>query len=236
MLTTTSSAAPPSARCTERSKPAMRTRAWPRRSRARARDSRRSSRNSRCTRCRTRLRHLTVDIADHAETRTAWVLSGARGAFQLRTLQCDFDWGPALTLFLGTQHELHHLALPNYLAPDDPAAGEGESEALVEAADQSPLHDTPAPGDARVHGAPASDSPPPPPSHAPQDVLFPRPTLLASTPNSPRRGRPPHARHGRCGLRQRPPFATAAVSGRKVRSLFFLRPMSFAYQFNAQRL
>lgn len=50
----------------------------------------------------------------------------------LRTLQCDCNWDPALAFFPGTRRELHDLRL------------RGESEALVEAADLSPLHHTPA--------------------------------------------------------------------------------------------
>ncbi|KAJ7085130.1 hypothetical protein B0H15DRAFT_783322 [Mycena belliarum] len=89
-----------------------------------------------------RLRHLTVDIADPAETRTAWVLGGAPGAFQLRTFQCDFDWDPALAAFLGTQHELHDLALRDYRALADPRAP--PVEAPDADSDIPPPHDTPA--------------------------------------------------------------------------------------------
>ncbi|KAJ7182219.1 hypothetical protein C8R43DRAFT_910805 [Mycena crocata] len=60
----------------------------------------------------TRLRHLTVDIADPADSGNAWVLDGC--VFQLRTFQCDFDWDDALCGFLGTQMSLNDLALRDF--------------------------------------------------------------------------------------------------------------------------
>ncbi|KAJ7651925.1 hypothetical protein B0H17DRAFT_958106 [Mycena rosella] len=70
----------------------------------------------------TRLRHLTIDIADPADAGTAWVLDEC--VFQLRTFYCDFDWDEALRAFLATQHQLHDLSLRDYRelaldAPDD---------------------------------------------------------------------------------------------------------------------
>ncbi|KAF7365931.1 hypothetical protein MVEN_00468300 [Mycena venus] len=59
-----------------------------------------------------RLRHLTIDIADPADSANAWVLDGC--VFQLRTFHCDFDWDHALLAFLATQTELHDLSLRDY--------------------------------------------------------------------------------------------------------------------------
>ncbi|KAJ7456141.1 hypothetical protein FB451DRAFT_1564733 [Mycena latifolia] len=67
----------------------------------------------------TRLRHLTIDIADPADAVNAWVLEDC--VFQLRTFHCDFDWDHALRAFLATQRELHDLSLRDYR---DLAAGD----------------------------------------------------------------------------------------------------------------
>ncbi|KAJ7891813.1 hypothetical protein B0H13DRAFT_1625826 [Mycena leptocephala] len=65
----------------------------------------------------TRLRHLTIDIADPADSANAWVLDGC--AFQLRTFHCDFDWDHALRAFLTTQSELRDLSLRDYRGLED---------------------------------------------------------------------------------------------------------------------
>ncbi|KAJ7624598.1 hypothetical protein FB45DRAFT_869508 [Roridomyces roridus] len=61
----------------------------------------------------TRLRHLTVDIADLADFPNAWVLAGC--TFQLHTFHCDFDWDQPLLEFLATQTELHDLFIRDYV-------------------------------------------------------------------------------------------------------------------------
>ncbi|KAJ6482284.1 hypothetical protein C8R47DRAFT_1133542 [Mycena vitilis] len=60
----------------------------------------------------TRLRHLTIDIADPNDSANAWVLAGC--VAQLHTFYCDFDWDVALCSFLATQSALHDLALQDY--------------------------------------------------------------------------------------------------------------------------
>ncbi|KAJ7670104.1 hypothetical protein DFH06DRAFT_1267328 [Mycena polygramma] len=60
----------------------------------------------------TRLRHLTIDIADPNDSANAWVLAGC--VAQLHTFYCDFDWDLALCSFLATQSALHDLALQDY--------------------------------------------------------------------------------------------------------------------------
>ncbi|KAJ6540726.1 hypothetical protein B0H19DRAFT_1313536 [Mycena capillaripes] len=85
----------------------------------------------------TRLRHLTIDIADPADSGNAWVLGGC--VFQLRTFHCDFDWDHALRAFLGTQRELRDLSLRDYLeledTPDVPPAPDDRNPTASDAQD-----------------------------------------------------------------------------------------------------
>ncbi|KAJ7834719.1 hypothetical protein B0H14DRAFT_2450343 [Mycena olivaceomarginata] len=77
---------------------------------------------ARALRNTTRLRHLTVDIADPDDCGGAWVLEGC--VFQLRTFHCDFDWDHALCAFLAMQSHLHDLSLRDYRELEDLAAAE----------------------------------------------------------------------------------------------------------------
>ncbi|KAJ7450973.1 hypothetical protein B0H11DRAFT_317335 [Mycena galericulata] len=72
----------------------------------------------------TRLRYLTIDIADpEADGANAWLLSASQ--FQLHTFHCDFNWDHSLRAFLATQRELHDLFIRDYREPNalevDPA-------------------------------------------------------------------------------------------------------------------
>ncbi|KAJ6467192.1 hypothetical protein C8R47DRAFT_990528 [Mycena vitilis] len=78
----------------------------------------------------TRLRHLTIDIADPNDSANAWVLAGC--VAQLHTLYCDFDWDLALVSFLVTQSALRDLAIQDYreldVSIDDHPARTGSQE------------------------------------------------------------------------------------------------------------
>ncbi|KAJ6503206.1 hypothetical protein C8R47DRAFT_1210481 [Mycena vitilis] len=78
----------------------------------------------------TRLRHLTIDIADPNDSANAWVLAGC--VAQLHTFYCDFDWDLALASFLVTQSALRDLAIQDYreldVSIDDHPARTGSQE------------------------------------------------------------------------------------------------------------
>jgi hypothetical protein len=119
----------------------------------------------------TRLRHLTIDIADPADSANAWVLDGC--AFQLRTFHCDFDWDHALRAFLTTQSELRDLSLRDYRELEDnvpPVAGPQSAAHTDAPATDTPTTDVP----------PHTLEPPIPPDT--KDTIAPQPTPSPALP------------------------------------------------------
>ncbi|KAJ7879677.1 hypothetical protein B0H13DRAFT_1630665 [Mycena leptocephala] len=119
----------------------------------------------------TRLRHLTIDIADPADSANAWVLDGC--AFQLRTFHCDFDWDHVLRAFLTTQSELRDLSLRDYRELEDnvPPVADPQSAAHTDApATDTPTTDVP----------PHTLEPPIPPDT--KDTIAPQPTPSPALP------------------------------------------------------
>ncbi|KAJ7779488.1 hypothetical protein DFH07DRAFT_910847 [Mycena maculata] len=90
----------------------------------------------------TRLRHLTIDIADPTHSASAWVLEGCR--FQLRTFHCDFDWDHELCAFLATQNELYDLFIRDYRDEALKAAPPTEADKIEQEPPSAPIliHDT----------------------------------------------------------------------------------------------